>query len=365
MIKDLINNYVKDCPEYKVGLTMDDVREDYVLAEFRDEICKVNENENLLGVSPKAQEAMRRAAGACNYYPEGTGKALRAKLSGRYGLTPYNYMITEGASVALNLIGEVFLRPGDEVLIPRQTYGAYRNVAMRYQGVPVFVPMKEDKGIDLEALLKAIRPKTKLIFLCNPNNPTGMSCGDGELLAFLREVPEDVVVAVDEAYFQFIGKNGYQTALNAISEDRCHTIVVRTFSKVYGMAGARVGYIVSSLEIIRYMSRIVNYFCTNKIALDGALAALDDADFEEYTLRTVAEQKKYMTREFEAMGWHVCPSDTNFIFVDFGVPPKELCEKLQKSGIIARGDFDFTRISTGTPEQSRRIVETVKRLLKP
>ena len=364
MNTDILNDYVKDSPEYRVGLTMDDVREDYFLADFRDDICKMNENENLLGVSPKAMEAIKNNLETINYYPEGTGKAVRRKLAARYGMTEYNYMITEGASVALNLIGEVFLKPGEEVIIPSQTYGAYRNVTRRYKGVPVIVPNKADKAIDLDGILAHITDKTRLIFICNPNNPTGMSCDDEELLAFIKKVPEDVIVVVDEAYFQFIRKQDYCTAMEAIEEEHCHTIVVRTFSKVYGMAGARIGYIVSSLEIIRYMSRMVNYFCTNKLALIGAAAALDDHEFAEMTLTTVAAEREYLTKAFEAMGYYVCPSDTNFIFVDFGRDAHELCEDMQKKGIILRGDYDYVRISVGTRKQDERVLQALTEYLK-
>lgn len=364
MNTNILNDYVKDSPEYRVGLTMDDVREDYFLADFRDDICKMNENENLLGVSPKAVKAMQEGAVTVNYYPEGTGKAVRRKLAGRYGLTEYNYMITEGASVALNLIGEVFLKPGEEVIIPSQTYGAYKNVTKRYKGVPVIVPNKRDKSIDLSAVLDAITDRTRLIFICNPNNPTGMSCDDNELLDFIKKVPRDVMVVVDEAYFQFIGKEDYKTAFDAITEEDCHTIVVRTFSKVYGMAGARIGYIVSSLEIVRYMSRMVNYFCTNKLALLGAEAALDDTEFEMETLKTVAEERIYLTETFQNMGFYVCPSDTNFIFVDFRMDAHELCDDMQKLGIILRGDYDYVRISIGTRKQNNRVVEALKDYFK-
>lgn len=360
MNTDILNDYVKDSPAYRVGLTMDDVREDYVLADFRDDICKMNENENLLGVSPKAMEAIRQAVETINYYPEGTGKAVRRKLAERYGLSEYHYMITEGASVALNLVGEVFLKPGEEVIIPSQTYGAYGNVTRRYKGIPVIVPNREDKSIDLDGILQAVTDKTRLIFLCNPNNPTGMTCDDDALLSFLKKVPKDVMVVVDEAYFQFIRKPGYKTAIHAITEEDCNVIVVRTFSKVYGMAGARIGYVVSSLEVIRYMSRMVNYFCTNKLALVGALAALDDTEFEELTLKTVAEEKDYLTEELQKMGFFVCPSDSNFLFVDFQMDAHKLCEEMQKQGIILRGDYDFVRISIGTRKQDERVIKALK-----
>lgn len=363
MLADMINDYVKDSPAYRVGITMDDVREDYVLADFRDDICKMNENENLLGVSPKAVKAMQETVVLCNYYPEGTGKALRRKLAERYGLSEYHYMITEGASVAINVIGEVFIREGDEVLIPAQSYGAYGNTAKRFKGTPVYVPMRGDKGIDLDAVLDAITPKTKLIFICNPNNPTGMALNDEELLDFIRKVPDHVMVVVDEAYFQFIRREDYKTALDAITEENCRVMVIRTFSKVYGMAGARVGYVVSSLEVIRYLSRMVNYFCTNKLALAGALAALDDKEFEELTLSTVREERIYLTQELEKMGYYVCPSDTNFIFVDLQTDSMKLCEKMQQFGIILRGDYDYTRISIGTRKQNQRVIEKLKEVL--
>ena len=278
-------------------------------------------------------------------------------------MSEYHYMITEGASVAINVIGEVFIREGDEVLIPAQSYGAYGNTAKRFKGTPVYVPMRGDKGIDLDAVLDAITPKTKLIFICNPNNPTGMALNDEELLDFIRKVPDHVMVVVDEAYFQFIRREDYKTALDAITEENCRVMVIRTFSKVYGMAGARVGYVVSSLEVIRYLSRMVNYFCTNKLALAGALAALDDKEFEELTLSTVREERIYLTQELEKMGYYVCPSDTNFIFVDLQTDSMKLCEKMQQFGIILRGDYDYTRISIGTRKQNQRVIEKLKEVL--
>ena len=171
------------------------------------------------------------------------------------------------------------------------------------------------------------------------------------------------MVVVDEAYFQFIRKEDYKTALDAITEENCRVMVIRTFSKVYGMAGARVGYVVSSLEVIRYLSRMVNYFCTNKLALAGALAALDDKEFEELTLSTVREERIYLTQELEKMGYYVCPSDTNFIFVDLQTDSMKLCEKMQQFGIILRGDYDYTRISIGTRKQNQRVIEKLKEVL--
>lgn len=364
MINDLINDYVKNKPEYQTGLTIDDLYSDYVPAECHHEICKMNENENMLGTSPMAVKAMSEAAALCNYYPEGSAAPLREKLAEKYGLEPLNYLVTEGASVALNLIGELFLQKGDEVIIPSVTYGAYKNVTRRFGGSIVTVPVKEDMSFHLEAMLRAITEKTKLIFFCNPNNPTGMVFSEKELSAFIKRVPERVIVVVDEAYFQFNEKGNKAGMTGVIQEENCHTILVRTFSKVYGMAGARIGYAVSSKEIIRALRGVANYFCSSRMAIAGALAALDDKEFEKKSRELIISERNRLCEAFRSWGYYVCDSGANFLFVDFKIPPKKLCGALEKYNIFLRGDFDYTRISMGMPEQNDRLLAVLPKVLK-
>lgn len=364
MIIDLVSDYVRQKKEYKTGLTLDDLCDDYVPADEKRDICKLNENENMFGTSPKAVEAMKNEAALCNFYPEGSGRKLRNRLAERFGIDPLNYLITDGASVALNLIGEVFIRENDEVIIPEVTYGAYKNVAARFGGVVVTVPNNDDQSIDLDGVLKAITDKTKLLFICNPNNPTGGAIPAQRLKKFLDKVPENVISVVDEAYIQYYIEDGGNGVIEYIKEEGCHTIIVRTFSKVYGMAGARIGYAVSSQEIIRALRSTANYFCANRVSIAGATAALEDLKYEKESILTTVSERKRVTEELRKMGYKVYDSAANFVYVDFKIKPSELCKKLEKFNIYLRGDFGCTRISIGRPEQNDRMLSVVSKELK-
>lgn len=363
MIDELINDYVKQKKEYKTGLTLDDLCDDYVPADEQDDICKMNENENMLGPSPKAMEAMQRETALCNFYPEGSGKKLRKKLAERFGKDPLNYLVTDGASVALNLIGEVFLKKGDEVIVPSVTYGAYKNVTARFGGVIRTVPNKVDQSFDLEGILKAISEKTKLIIICNPNNPTGLVIPEAVLKAFLDRVPENIIVVIDEAYIQYYTEKP-DGMIDYIQEENCHTIIVRTFSKVYGLAGARIGYAISSQEIIRALRGVANYFCANRVSIAGALAALDDVEYETTSIGTIVSERARLSEALTQMGYKVYPSAANFIYVDFGIEPREMCRRLEKYNVFLRGDFECTRVSIGRPEQNDRLLSVLHEELK-
>ncbi len=359
MIEQLVKDYVKAAPVYKLGATIESVQKEYGLTE----IYKLGSNENQLGVSPLAIKAMVEAAYQVNYYPEGKGIALREKLAKKFGIKMEQIMITEGGSVGLIWLGEVFIKEGDEVLICKPTYGAYQGIIRRNNGKIVEVPLNDDLSMDFEGMLGAITDKTKMIMICNPNNPTGVAADDKELYEFIKKVPKDIIILVDEAYIQFVDKPGYMSMISAIRDDNT-VIVVQTFSKLYGMAGARVGYLVSNQEIIKYMQRIANFFCTNKLALAGAEAALDDREFAERTLQLTKEGRDYLTKEIEAMGYKVYPSQTNFIYCDLRTDPYELSEEMKKYGVIIRGNFELTRITVGLPEQNKKVIEVLKKLLK-
>lgn len=364
MISDLVNDYVKQKKEYKTGLTLDDLCDDYVPADEKRDICKLNENENMFGTSPKAVEAMKEEAALCNFYPEGSGRKLRDRLSEKFGLNPLNYLVTDGASVGLNLIGEAFLKEGDEVIIPEVTYGAYKNVTARFGGVVVTVPNNDDQSIDLEGVLDAVTDKTKLLFICNPNNPTGGVIPAKQLEAFLDRVPEHVIAVVDEAYIQYYTDEGGNGVIDYIKEENCHTIIVRTFSKVYGMAGARIGYAISSQEIIRALRSVANYFCANRVSIAGAVAALGDLDYEKESIGTTVSERRRITDELRKMGYRVYDSAANFVYVDLKIKPSEVCERLEKFNVYLRGDFECTRISIGRPEQNDMMLSVIRKELK-
>lgn len=326
-------------------------------------VIKMCSNENPLGVSPKAAEAMRRAVDeACFYADPEPENALKAKVAASLGLAPKNVMITSGAAFALNFIGEAFIQPGDECILSSPTYPPYYSIIQKNGGRVVDVPMTKKLEFDLEGILKAIGGNTKLIFVCNPCNPTGRAVYRDELARFAAKVPEDVILVFDEAYVQFAKSPCLLTMVPEIAS-RKNVIVVQTFSKLYGLAGIRVGYAAASEEVITYMQRESIARSLNVVGIDGAIAAMDDVEFARKTVENNASGRDYLTREFARLGYEVYPSEANFVYVDFRADPKEVARKILPYGIIIRGDFPFLRISIGTLEQNERIVRAIEKAL--
>lgn len=359
MLRDLISDFVKQAPPYNFGLGAPQ----RPLRPGVTEVIEMNKNENPFGISPLAAAEMTRQVALSNRYPDIKATTLRNKLAGLLDLTPENLMVTQGATSALGFIGEVFIREGDEIIVTSPTYPNYYNIVKKNRGTIVDIPMPETYVPDFTALKNAITEKTKLVFLCNPNNPTGTICSDKELISFIHEIPDHVIVVVDEAYFDFIEEPGYQSMISQVSDD-CNLIVIRTFSKTYGMAGARIGYIVSNPEIISYLQITGTGFCCNRVGLLGAEAALDDRDFMESTIQQNKEARTYLTNEMRALGFRVWPSHSNFIFFDPKIPPVEFAASLYEFGIHIRGDFPQARISVGTMEQCRRAVAAMQQIVK-
>lgn len=359
MVNNIVSEFVKSAPPYNFGIG--DTHK-----PFRPGITsaiEMHKNENSFGVSPKAAAAMLNACGRSNRYPDITALKLRKKLAFLHNVTPENILVTQGATSALAFIGDMFIKPGSEVIVAPPTYPNYYNITKKNNGKIVEVPMGSDYRPDFEKMYDAVTDKTRLIFLCNPNNPTGTICDDKKLIEFIHKVPEHLVVVVDEAYFEFIDKPDYQSMISQIS-DNLNLIVVKTFSKIYGMAGSRLGYAISNREIIGYLNTDAVGFCCNRVALEGAEAAVDDKDFVEYTISHNKEGRDYLTREMENLGFNVWPSGTNFIFFDAKMPPKYMADELYTYGVNIRGDFPMCRISIGTMEQNRIAVAAMKEIVK-
>jgi len=359
MLSDLINEYARKGDTYQLGETAEDAMKSMELSH----IYKLNSNENPNGVSPLAVKAMQEAAAKSNYYPEGTGRALREKLADRLGVGADNIVITEGATVAIGLLGEMFLKPGDEVLMPWPTYSGYqKRLIDRNLAVAVKVPLNEDMTLNFEALLGAITERTKLVIICNPNNPTGIACDPAALLKFAQRLPKRVILMVDEAYIQFAQNPDARSMVRYLNEFK-NMVVIQTFSKLYGLAGARVGYAVACYEMIEYYQRTVNYFCASGVALAGAEAALDDEEFRNSTLEHNEAGRGYLTEELKKLGFSPFPSSTNFVCCDMGIDPMEITEKLRKKGVLIRGNLGFPRITVGTSEANQVLIETLTAIL--
>lgn len=322
-------------------------------------------NENQLGPSPKAIEAIAEEAKQGNLYP--MIPTMRAKKAiSEYVHKPLEDIITyAGSGSGINAIGEAFLNPGDEVLICSPTYMAYGHLPARHGAKLVEVFSKDGVSTDLELLAGAITDKTKLIFICNPNNPTGTILDPARLDEFVEKLPEHVICVVDEAYIDWVDIPNYPSALKYVEEGGKNIIVLRTFSKIYGMAGIRVGYSVANSEITQALNSIAGSFGTSGPAAAGAAAALGDSEFYEISYKNNKEQRDYMIEEMSKMGVDVIPSQTSFIYFAPHCNTQECMDAIEEGGVMIRyfGE-QYLRVSIGRPEQNQMFLDALAQYLK-
>ncbi|AWH77902.1 TPA: histidinol-phosphate transaminase [Clostridioides difficile] len=359
MIEKLLRNTVKELHQYVPGEPIEKVKEKYGVKE----IIKLASNENPLGPSPKAMETMIEMLKQGQLYPEPEANELRRKLAEKLDLKPENFIVANGADNVITLIGEAFINRGDEVIYCNPTFPSYRTATIKNEGIPVEVPLTEDYKYDLQGILDRITDKTKLICVCNPNNPTGTIVDDKELEEFLKKVPENIITILDEAYIEFLTVPNYVDGLKYVRENY-NVIVTRTFSKIYGLAGLRVGYGIAKDEIIRTLFTVKEPFSANRVAISGATAALDDEEFikETYELNRVG--MAYFKEEFTKMGFDVVDSQSNFLYVDMKTDIPKLFEDLKKRGFVIRPSATHARVSIGTMEENKKFVAVLKEILK-
>jgi histidinol-phosphate aminotransferase len=359
-LERLVNPHILDLEPYTPGKPIEAVERELGISGS----VKLASNENPLGPSPKALAALGKIASDVNRYPDGACFELRARLSERLGVAREQLVFGCGADEILELLAKTFLAPGVEAVMPWPSFAMYPIVVKGMGGTVVQVPLTEAMGHDLSAMLEAISERTRIVFVCNPNNPTGTSIGSDEFARFVAALPDHVVLAVDEAYFEFVRRPDYPDTLALIAE-RPGTIVLRTFSKIYGLAGLRVGYGIGSAEIVGYLERARHPFNVNRLAEEAALAALDDAEHARRTYEMNSEGIDFLTRELSALGHRVWPSDANFVLVRTG--EDGYYDALLRQGVIVRplGGFgldDCIRISVGTPDENQRCVKAMQRI---
>lgn len=363
MLEALMNPAALLKGNYKLGETAKSAAHSLGLSK----IYKMNSNENPFGVSPLAAKAMAEAAYRTNFYPDPTGAELRKKLADYLGegLHAENIVLTEGASVAITLLADMVLNPGDEVIEHWPTYSGYQRRMMdTRQAVAVKVPEGADRCPDFDAMYQAITEKTKIIVICNPNNPTGVLADAEKLTAFIRKVPSNIIVMVDEAYIDFVDDESYPSAIRLVNEVP-NLVVLRTFSKISGLAGARIGYAVACPEMIFYYNNLVNFFCASTAALEGAAAALDDDEFRQMTRRENRKGREYLIKELQAMGLNPYPSQANFVACDItGVDANEVAELLRKKGILIRGNLGVPRITVGDEEANHACIDAIREIMR-
>jgi histidinol-phosphate aminotransferase len=327
-----------------------------------EEILKLSSNEYPLGPTPRAVEAMAAALSGLNRYPDGSCGALRTRLSEHWGVDEKLISVSNGSNELLRLLGQAVLRPGDEVVYAWPSFMVYPAVAKMFGAKEVVVPLDADLRHDLPAMLAAITPATRMVFLCNPNNPTGTIYEREEFRAFMAEVPPHVLVVVDEAYFEFADDPFYPDGLDFF-DGVAPMAVLRTFSKIYSLAGQRVGYGFMPEPLRAAVDKIREPFNVNSVGQAGALASLDDQVEVLRRKHENREQKTYLYSCFDRLGIGYVPSQANFVWIKTQ-KPVEVFEALLSEGIIARdfGNAPALRLTMGTPHDTRLIEAALERI---
>jgi histidinol-phosphate aminotransferase len=327
------------------------------------DIIKLASNENPLGPSPKAVEAMKAAAEGVHIYPDGGGYKLRGAIADKFGFTRENVVISNGSNEIIELIGHGFLNPGDEVIAAKHAFVVYKLMATLFGADTIEV---DDPGFihDLEAMAAAITPRTRMIFIANPNNPTGTMVDQAAIDRFMTQVPDHVVVIFDEAYHEFVPEA--PDTLKFIREGR-NVVVMRTFSKIQGLAGLRIGFGLTTPDIAQVLQKCRQPFNTNSIAQAGAIAGLLDEEHQRKTRELNDVGRAYFERSFSEMGLEYVPSHANFVLVKVG-DGDGVFKAMLKRGVIIRAMSSYklpewVRISVGTMPQNERCIATLREVL--
>ncbi|MFL6537218.1 MAG: histidinol-phosphate transaminase [Chthoniobacterales bacterium] len=360
-IWDLANPQLRDLAVYQPGKPIEETARE--LGCRPEEIIKLASNENPLGPSPKAIAAMREALDCAHVYPDGGAFYLREAVAAKIGCARDEIIVGNGSNEIIELLGHAFLSADDEVVTSQHAFVAYKIIAKLFGARTVEAPAIAS-GHDPEAILAAITPQTQIVFIANPNNPTGTMLGQQEIDAFMARLPEHVVICFDEAYYEYV--DDPPDTLKFVREGR-NVVVLRTFSKIHGLAGLRVGYGIARAEVIAALQKTREPFNVNSIAQAGACAALDDIEHQRETKRITDDGRMYLQEQFAAMQLPFVPSKGNFVLVNVGDGGRIFHAMLQRRVIVrAMKGYDlaeFIRISIGTMEENERCIATLKEVL--
>lgn len=353
----LSNDWIAGLATYEPGRPIEEVARELGFGSAAD-IIKLASNENSMGPSPLAVEAIREGATGMHRYPDGGAFYLKDALASTLRVQPSQILPGNGSNELIEFIGHTFLGPDVNVVVADTSFVVYRLVAAMFRAEVISVPMRELTH-DLDAMLAAITPETRVVFVSNPNNPTGTMVGQEEIDGFMERVPEHVVVCFDEAYIELLPPQEQPDVLKYVRQGR-KVIVLRTFSKAYGLAGLRVGYAIAPEDGISLMNRVRQPFNVNSMAQLAALAALGDDAHVAVTRDLVQEGLSFFVAEFFRLGLEYVPSVTNFILVKVG-EGRKVFEVLQKLGVIVRpmdgyGLPEYVRITVGTADENRQTI---------
>ncbi len=362
-IEKLVNSGTQSIKPYEPGKTIFEAKQEQKDIDF----IKMASNENPLGMSPLALKAIKAHAHAAFAYPEASCAELRAALAKRFKLPPEMFIVGNGADGVIYALAMAFIDQDDQAIIPFITFPYYEIAVKAMRGRVIVSRMKEYE-IDLADICDKITPKTKIIWISNPNNPTGCLIKHKEFERFLRQVPEDVFVVHDEVYADFAPKNELPDTIAMLKQGIPNLILLRSFSKIYGLAGVRLGYGIAEESIINIMYKVRPPFDVSVLAQVAGCAALSDSEFYKKTLKLTNKGKTYLYSELERMGLEYIRSYTNFIVIDTKRSCRDVQEKLQSRGIIIRPADTYQlptciRVTVGTQDQNNRFIAALESVL--
>jgi histidinol-phosphate aminotransferase len=362
MVLSLVAPYIESLTPYVPGKPIEEVTREYGVPDP----VKLASNENALGPSPLAMAAVSAALEKVNLYPDGSAFALKQGLSEKLGVPVSEIMLGNGTNELITLLARTFLAEGEEAVFSSNTFLCYR-IAVQSSGRRFTEVPMHDHRADLTAMAAALTPRTRLLFLANPDNPNGTYAPQVELEKFLATVPETCTVVLDEAYFEFADAPDFPDGLT-LRRRFPNLIVLRTFSKIYGLAGLRVGYGVASEQVVRYIDRVRDTFNVNSLGQVGALAALNDHAHVLRTLEMTSDGRERLMKDLPRFGFRVIPSLANFVLAEVGQNAQALFQALLPLGIILRplgpyGMPQAMRISIGTPPEIQRLLRALEQVL--
>lgn len=361
-MKVKIRDEVKGLSVYPAGKPIDEVKREYGL----NEIIKLASNENPLGCSSKAVQAIMELSDKVNLYPDPSVFLLKQRIAQKWGVSSDEIICGTGSDLLIRVLCSAVINPGDESIVGAVTFSRYADSTQLMGGKVIHVAMK-DNALDIEAMTGSITKSTKIIWLCNPNNPTGTIFTGKQLERVISKIPEDILIVMDEAYYEYVTDEEYPESLSLISKYP-NLVVLRTFSKAYGLAGLRVGYGICNKELAKHFNAIIGPFDVNIIAQAAASAAIEDAGFIQKSFEMNSESKEYFYKELDSIGLSYIKTQANFMMIKVIPDDYSVFLELLKKGIIVKAGSTlkmpgYLRVSTGTMEQNKKFIEALKEVL--
>ena len=351
---------IQDLIPYDPGMTIEQLEQ-----KVGKKIIKLSSNESLRGPPPSVRDALQNSITQLKFYPDGAAQELKKALSKLWALPVESFCLGNGADEVIQMLATAFLNPGDEVVIPTPTFSSYSSSVTIVGGKAIFLPQKE-LVFKLEEIAKVLHPKVKIVFLCNPNNPTGTIFSHTNLELFLEKVPVETLVVLDEAYCQYATEPNFPRSPELLKKYP-NLIILRTFSKVYSLAALRVGYAVAAKEVIRELEKIRQPYNVNTLAQMMATTALQDEEYIQNVIGETVQEREWLTKELSQRGLTVLPSQANFLLVKVN-NAAVVCEKLLQEGILVRNTASFGlpewfRITLGQHELVEQFLKSIDMIL--